>query len=287
MCEPTYFDVLETDPVNLHMDPNRRPDREKAVAQHCRLQALYEALGVKVHLIPPRSGLVDMTFTANLGLVLGKRVLLSNFRPERRRDESRAHQEFLTRLGYEVTVLPQGIFFEGAGDAIPFRDKILCGYGFRTSKEALPYVERFVQREIVPLELVKPGKGKKICYHLDTAGIFLEEAGALLVYLDAFSKDAQKRLNLLGAVFPVSYENAAGLALNALVIPRKELAPDFVKTLKVSKKFRDALGVVITSDEASMLLERKIQQLGYIPVLTPLGEFLKAGGGAFCMTKII
>src|SRR3989344_2038889 len=182
LCSPKYFDVTEFDPDNKHMDPANKPNKALAFTQHDKLVQLYEDLGLEVYLIPPRKGLVDMTFSANCGFVDGQLFIPSRFKPLRRRDEAGYYENFFRELGYNICHLSGKETFEGAGDAIPYKDKILCGYGFRTSKEALPYLERFAQKEVVPLKLVRPGKGKKICYHLDTAGIFLEEAGALIMY---------------------------------------------------------------------------------------------------------
>lgn len=287
MCEPLYFDVPETDPDNLHMDPQNRPDRSKAVIEHHQLRCLYEALGIKIRLLPPPPGLVDITFTANLGLVIGKKVLISNFKPERRRGESRYYREFLEKLGYEIHTLPEGIFFEGAGDALLYRDKILCGYGFRTSKAAIPYVEKLAGKEVVPVQLLHPGDGKKILYHLDTACMVFEGPKALIIHREVLSPESLKRLENLATVFPASYEDAANLALNAVVVPRPELKPNFLKTLKMPSKWDIALGVVVTSDLASEALKYRIRRLGYWPVTMSLAEFLKSGGGAFCLTKIL
>ena len=295
LCRPQYFDVPEFDPQNKHMNPNSRPDLALALKQHDELVQVYHQLGLDVYLIRPVHKLVDMTFTANLGFVCGNKILLSNFIPQRRRDESEYFASFLKKLGYIVYTLPQGIFFEGAGDAIPFGDKILCGYGFRTSPAALAYLEYIMEKEVVPLQLKYPGNGKRIFYHLDTAGIFMEDIQTAIVYPGALTKEALRRLEKVANIIPASYEDANNLALNAVVIPKTEIWGQFDKVtndkagtaLMALGLWPELKGVVVTSGLASDALKRKIERCKYLPVTVELTEFLKSGGGAFCLTKIL
>jgi N-dimethylarginine dimethylaminohydrolase len=165
MCKPTYFDVLEKDKHgNTDMDPLNRPDVDLALTQWTQLVDLYRALGVTVHLINPVQGLPDMTFTANpvftfTGKNSHKYAMLANFRPERRRAEKEYFDSFFKNiLGYTTISIPPELYFEGAGDAIPFGDVIFVGYGFRTAKETLKHlavIEIMTGKKIVPLELKK------------------------------------------------------------------------------------------------------------------------------------
>jgi len=283
LCKPEYFDVTEFDRQNKHMDPGKRPNRNRALQSHKQLAEIYSLLGVETLFIEPVPGLIDMTFSANCGLVLGKKVLLSNFRPERRRPESLHYRKYFESLGYEVHHLPEDIYFEGAGDAIPYKNKILLGYGFRTDKKAIPYIEKFSEREVVPLELKHSGKGKKILYHFDTTSVVLEEIETFIACQEAFTKNAFEALKKLGNIFLASYEDGANLALNAVAVPKKEIV---IKSA-VDPFNEDYNGVVITSSLASRELVGMIEQLNYSVVLIDLKEFLKSGGGAFCLTKIL
>lgn len=295
LCWSSYFDVTEFDPQNKHMDPNQRPNVELAATQHRELVDIYDQLGLDVYLAPPVSKLVDMVFTANLGVIIGNKVLMSNFTPMRRREESEYFASFLRKLGYLPYHLPQGIFFEGAGDAIVFGDKILCGYGFRTSKRALAYIEHLMDREVIPLQLQYPGGGKRILYHLDTAGIFMEDAETVILYPGALTKESLRRLEKVANIISASYEDANNLALNAVVVPKTEIWGHFdkVKNEKASLAhfalgmWPELRGVVVTSGLASQDLKKKIEKCKYMPVTVDLGEFLKSGGGAFCLTKIL
>ena len=295
LCWSPYFDVTEFDPQNKHMDPNQRPDLARAFTQHCELVDVYNQLGLDVYMARPVPKLVDMVFTANLGLIVDKKVLLSNFTPARRREESEYFGSYLQKLGYLTYGLPQGIFFEGAGDAILFGDKILCGYGFRTSKTALSYIEHLMDREVVPLELRYPGEGKRIFYHLDTAGIFMEDIETAILYPGSLTKESLRRLEKVANIIPASYEDANNLALNAVVIPKTEIWGQFDKVTNERASIAhlalgmwpELRGVVVTSSLASEALKRKIEKCKYLPITVDLSEFLKSGGGAFCLTKIL
>ncbi|MEK7179209.1 MAG: arginine deiminase-related protein [Patescibacteria group bacterium] len=310
MCRPTHFDVTEKDKHgNTHMDPARRPDRARAHEQYEALLHIYAALGIRVVFVEPGHGLTDMTFTANCGFVFGnsnkKSVVLSNFRPERRRGEQELFSLFFPeQLGYKTLFLPPSVYFEGSGDAIPFGDAVFVGHGFRTSHEAIPYLRAMTGKPIIPLKLKKSAEGNAIQYHLDTAMSVFEDERIVIAYRGAFTEKSYARLKRAvaeakGKLFEAAYEDAASLALNTVVVPKKDIAPGnggralfsmrrgmgiLLALESDTPRFR---GVAITSDTASAGLLRTIETCGYYPITVPLGEFIKSGGGAFCLTKIL
>ena len=85
MCAPDHYDVDYV--INPWMEGNvHKSSRDRAVVQW---QKLYEVLKglVNVELVTPAKGWPDMVFTANAGLVLGDKAVLSRFlqRASRRR----------------------------------------------------------------------------------------------------------------------------------------------------------------------------------------------------------
>lgn len=291
MCEPCHIAVLESCAYgNTHMDPGNPPDVQKALREWGTLLAKYEHCGVPIEFIQPAYGLPDMAFSANCGYTFTrngeKSIILSNFRPERRRGEKKRYRKYFEEKRYRIFDLPDDIFFEGAGDAIPFDDSILVGYGFRTSKEALPHIQRITGKTIIPLELKHPGNGKKIFYHLDTAILVCNRHDTVAIaYPGAFTPASYERLKSeikkRGHLVEASYEDAAGLALNAVVIHRNDMKnPENVLRAGVR-------GVVITADTATEDLINKITACEYAVCTTTLSEFIKSGGGAFCLTKIL
>ena len=234
-----------------------------------------------------------MTFTANCGLVIGKKVILSNYKPVRRRGETAHFQKFFEIQGYQVYNLPKNLFFEGSGDAIPYKDKIICGYGFRTSRKTLDYIEKIMELETVPIGLVPQDAGRKNFYHFDTTTIVLEEKETFITYPLAFDGESLRRLEKLGSIEIASYKDAANLALNAVAIPRAEINitkglggfAEYVNFFLINNQ--DYKGAVVTSSLVSAKLQSQIIRAKYMPVLIHLQEFLKSGGGAFCLTKIL
>jgi N-dimethylarginine dimethylaminohydrolase len=282
MCRPQFFTVNEKDPENLFMDPLNLPDRKLSLFQHEKLAQTYRGLGIDIRFIQPVNGLSDMTFAANSAFICDRKAILANFKPKRRQGETLIYEKFYKALGYETIVPPQDIFFEGAGDALLYRERILLGCGFRTSKKAGAWLEKITGREVILLELVKPLVGDKIFYHADTAILLFEEEKTFILYPGAFTKESLDRLDALGRIYPVSYEDAASLALNGLVVKRSEMSLAAQDTL--DEYFH---GVAVLSSTASSRVQKTIKHIGYRPILVGLTEFLKAGGGPFCLTKAL
>ena len=307
LCKPLFFDVTERDLYgNDHMDPLVRPDRWLAYRQHEKFAAFLIALGVKVPYITPSTDLEDMTFTANGALVVEKEsgkkeVILSNFTPPRRQEETAHYEHFFRDRGYKVHRLPDELKFEGAGDARVYKDKkgkkrILCGYDIRTSFGALQKIAEITGMEVTPLQLVRPETGRKTLYHFDTTTIVLEDIETFITYPGALAKWSFNKLKNLGKVIAAPYEDAENLALNAVVIPRREIKIGDFSGLIDDDRIRLALanlnrpgvrGAVIISATLSDWLKRTLERLGYAVFPIELGEFLKSGGGPFCLINFI
>ena len=155
---------------------------------------------------------------------------------------------------------PEDVAFEGAGDALPDPDggRIWCGYGWRSSERASSLLEAVFERDAIPLRLVDPR-----FYHLDTCLCPLP--GGWLMYYPAAFDDASRAV--IAARTPkerrieVSEKDALGFACNAV----------------------EAGGHVFMNACSASLRARRVAA-GFTPVVTPLSEFLKAGGGAKCLT---
>src|SRR4030095_15902910 len=85
MCAPDHFGIRYV--INPWMEGNiNRAVAETAVTQWRNLHDVL-AQHAKLHLVRPQSGLPDMVFTANAGLVVGRRVVLSRFLHRERQGE--------------------------------------------------------------------------------------------------------------------------------------------------------------------------------------------------------
>jgi N-dimethylarginine dimethylaminohydrolase len=148
-----------------------------------------------------------MVFAANAATVVDGRVLLARFRHAQRRPEERWYRAWFEEHG--LTELRQAREInEGEGDLLLAGDRLLAGWGFRTSLEAHAEAASWFDREVVSLRLVDPAY-----YHLDTA---LAVVGRTVAwYPPAFSPDSQAWVR---AAYPDAIEaepaEAAVLGLN-------------------------------------------------------------------------
>ena len=257
VCPPDYFGIEYE--INPWMRVSNTADLKRARMQwHALIHELEQTIGATLERMDPIGGLPDMVFTANAGLVHGRRAVPSRFRhPERQREERHFEQWFRAH-GYEVTLLEEGLYFEGAGDLLGFPDIWFGGYRQRTDIRAYPRLSEIFNREIIPLELVSPR-----FYHLDTCFCPLS-GGELLFYPPAFDPYAQTVLSdRIGKERQIVVPEAEALrfACNAICIGRHIMLPEGCP------------------DTMTQLAKR-----GYHvhPVL--LDEFLKAGGSAKCLT---
>jgi N-dimethylarginine dimethylaminohydrolase len=268
MTDPAHFDV------HYQINPWMRPDawaadpaasRAAAAAASATLAGAIRATGAKIEIVPAVEGLPDLVFPANGGVVLDGRVLVARFlHPERRGEEPvfRAAFEALRERGIveEVHELPDGVFHEGAGDAIWDTDRgyFWCGYGQRSSREAIATIARVFGQDTVALELATPR-----FYHLDTCFCPLS-GGNVLYYPQAFTAAslAEIRARIPAAQrIEATDEDAAAFCVNAV-----------------------NLGSTIIMARAPAPLKRKLEARGYRVVEVDLSPFILSGGAAYCMT---
>ncbi|ACG79519.1 amidinotransferase [Phenylobacterium zucineum HLK1] len=265
MTDPCCFDVSYR--INPWMKPETWTAEQTAAACAASetLRGALEAEGARVETIGAVKGLPDLVFPANAAVVLDRKVLLARFRyPERQGEEAvfRAvfHRLKARGLVDEIHDLPDGLFHEGAGDAIWDRDRQLfwAGFGPRSSRGALPVLRKTFGQEIVPLELASDR-----FYHLDTCFCPLA-GGKVLYYPPAFSPEAQA--TILSRVaeadrIVASDEEAAAFCVNAV-----------------------NLGERVVMARPPQSLREKLQAHGYTVVAVDLDPFILSGGAAYCMT---
>jgi N-dimethylarginine dimethylaminohydrolase len=256
VCRPDYYRIEYE--INPWMRMSNAANPERAAGQwHALMQAL-EQTGALLEYVPSVPGLPDMVFTANAGVVMGRRAVPSRFRhPERQREE-RHFEAWFQEHGYEVFTLDEGLSFEGAGDLLGFPDACFGGYRQRSDIRAYVRLSEIYQREFIPLELVDSR-----FYHLDTCFCPLS-SGELLYYPPAFDPYAQAviadRLSPTRRLI-VPEHDALRFACNAVCLGKQVVLPD-------------------GCDETMALLRAR----GYEPHPVELDEFMKAGGSAKCLT---
>jgi N-dimethylarginine dimethylaminohydrolase len=254
MCPPTHFGIHYE--INPWMSVERGHDEGLAHAQWRGLAERLESLGVSVERIEPVEGLPDLVFTANAGLVRHDRFISSRFRHGVRQGESVPFQAWFARRGFQVEELPEGTFFEGAGDALFCGETLFAGYRIRSDVRGLNRLGETLSVEVLPLELVDPR-----FYHLDTCFCPLSDREALY-FPGAFDDYGRSVLqSQVPGLIEVSEPEAAGFCCNAVVVGRTVILNS-------------------GSDQAAAELARR----GYAPVMLPFTEFLKSGGSAKCLT---
>jgi N-dimethylarginine dimethylaminohydrolase len=254
MCPPDYYGIEYE--INPWMSRSRGSSPEKAKAQWQRLHDTLAELGVELELMTPQQGLPDLVFTANAGLVLHRRFFSSRFRHEVRARETPYFDAWFAARGFTVETLPEGTFFEGAGDALFCGTSLFAGYRIRSDVRGHQYLGQVLGKQVLPVELVDP-----YFYHLDTCFCPLAPGEAIW--------------------FPGAFD-AYGRRVIETNVPRLIAAPE-----EEAKRFgcnAVVVGRTVVVNAGCDTLAGDLRSLGYEPVAVELDEFIKSGGSAKCLT---
>lgn len=253
LCPPDHY-AIEYE-INPWMSRDRAADTPLVQAQW---RGLYERLKTlaNVHLITPQPKLPDMVFTANAGLTVGKRFIPSNFRHQERAAEAKFFADWMEERGYEISWLPENLYFEGEGDALFGGDALFCGYKFRTDIHSHRAVADLLGCLVISIELVDPR-----FYHIDTCFCPLPDGGGFW-FPGAFDEYGRRAIrDRLPDMIDVEEDEAMFFCCNAVVLDREIVLPQGPE--KLIGKLRDR---------------------GYNVHPLPMSEFLKAGGACKCLT---
>jgi N-dimethylarginine dimethylaminohydrolase len=254
MCPPDHYGIEYE--INPWMNTTRQADHTVAVGQWHALHDKLQDLGVQVSLLEPAKGLPDLVFTANAALIYRGQAVVARFKHSQRQGEELHFRKWLASNGYTVLEPPQDTSFEGAGDALFCGDTLYAGYRMRSDAKAMQAIGTLLGVRVILLELVRSEY-----YHVDTCFCPLA-FGEAIYYPDAFDEYGRTVLQeLIPKLIAVCPDEAARFACNAVVIGRQ----------------------VITNTGCDQL-HAKLAKRGYRPHATPLGEFVKAGGSAKCLT---
>jgi len=220
---------------------------------------IYTKLGIKVEVINQEEHVPDMVFATDQGIVHGKKVLLSSFWYEERRNETTYYKKWFEKNGYDVNHLPAGAYFEGNGDACFFQDKLLVGVGFRADKFTCESVSYALDVAVIPLQITDAN-----FYHLDVGFLPLNDETAFY-YPKAFNKQSREVLKkLIPNLIELTKEEAEGFCANSIVS-----------------------GKNVIHQSGNPTFTNRLTKLGYKSIDVDLSEFKKSGGGAHCLTNIL
>ncbi len=257
VCPPDHYRIDYE--INPWMNRDNAVDHMRAVRQwNGLMEALERRVGVILERMDPVPGLPDLVFTANAGLVVDRTAVPSRFRhPERQREQA-YFEAWFSAHGYQLELLPNGVYFEGAGDLLGVPDLWLGGYRKRSDIGAYSRMSQLFGREIIPVELVDDR-----FYHLDTCFCPLTE-GEVLYYPHAFDGYAR-------AVIAERLDDDRRLA-----VPQAEALQFACNAVCVGRR------VVLPAGCPETM--RMLKKRGYEPIAIELDEFMKAGGSAKCLT---
>jgi N-dimethylarginine dimethylaminohydrolase len=212
--------------------------------------------------VPSPAALPDMVFCANHGIATpdGEGVVLASMATPERAGEPAYFAAWCHERGYEVRRLPEGLAFEGTGDAIWHPEKRLLwgGYGIRTDGEAYDALAASFDVPVLRLELTDPRY-----YHLDVCFAPLDPE-TVLIQPEAFTEAGRSRI---ASVFErvlraPATESVDGLACNCLSID----------------------GETVVLGDGNPRTAELIENAGFGTHEVATGEFLKAGGSVRCLT---
>lgn len=257
LCPPDHYGIEYE--INPWMHRSQNAEVEVARSQWQGLRGALESLGCELQIIPSQPKLPDMVFTANAGLVVDRKFIRSNFRFRERQGEEKHFESWFVDRDYKILTLPEGMFFEGEGDALFCGDILFCGYRFRSDIRSHQLIGEWLKRLVISVELVQDR-----FYHLDTCFCPLPDGGAVW-YPPAFDEYGQRAIRKhVRDLVPVVPEEALRFACNAVVCDRDIVLPD-----------------------GCPKLSQALEQRGYRLRPLPMTEFLKAGGACKCLTLFL
>jgi len=256
MCPPDYFGVFYE--INPWMHTEVALDRDLAQKQWYDLGANLRQAGATVHVMEAVDGLPDLVFTANAGLVNGKTFIPSRFVCSERQPEVPYNNAWFRAHDFEVSDFSEDpkLFFEGCGDAFIVRNQLVAGYGFRSDHASHALLAKKLGVEYYSIKLVNPR-----LYHLDISFCPLDDRHAI-VAPDVWD--------------PQSFAGLERLVPEPLVLELDEALTFCANSVVVGK--------TIIMPHCPPRVGRILQKWGYDVCVSPVTEFLKAGGGARCLT---
>jgi N-dimethylarginine dimethylaminohydrolase len=254
MCPPLHFGVLYQINPWMTREVPVAPDRSRR--QWASLVQTLREIGAEVETIEPIDGLPDMVFTANAGVVWGGRFIASRFRHAERSGEEAYFKLWAAARGMTVSELDARPFFEGAGDALPFRDRIIAGYRIRSEFDAHTALAKALDVEVLSVELVD-----QRFYHLDLTFCPLDDRRAIVV--------------------PGAWDDYGRRVIESVVPEPIVLASDEALAFSANSV---VIGDAIVMPSCSKRLEDVLVSAGFRVHVCPVDEFLKAGGGVRCLT---
>jgi len=247
--------------INPWMHEEIAVEHDLASQQWRDLVAALRLAGAEVVTMDPQPEVPDLVFTANAGIVNGDQFVPSHFRHPERQGETEIDAAWFAEHGFRVDRLPTELDHEGAGDALPFtpgdgETVLVSGYSFRSDAAAITDLGRILGCPIKAVQLVDPR-----LYHLDLTFCPLDDRRAICA--------------------PSGWDTYGRKVIEALVPEPLWLEEDEALTFCANSV---VVGTTVVMPSTPVRVGRQLEQWGFTVVESPVGEFLKAGGGCRCLT---
>lgn len=254
----------------------RRPDFRRAAVQFLDLYRNLAAEALVYVLPTPRDAdLQDLTYTANLGVVLehvpGKNtVVISNFASPPRRGETPVGIKFFADMGYDVHV--PGTKFEGEAELKHLYDNVyIGGYGTRSERETYDWMERKFDMRVIPVRLTDP-----YLYHLDCV-VFPITTENTLVCTELIEKEEVAQIEKVTNVIDVSADECYSGICNCVRLPNIVLNSSHLRDLKAGTE--DYLDEIRKNRKLEDVAANLALEVSYVN----LSEYQKSGALLSCM----
>lgn len=258
MCAPDHFEVSYV--INPWMEGNIALSHNGTARRQWEGLAGMLSKVAQVEYMTPARGAPDMVFTANAGLILGNKFVLSRFRHRERQAEEPHFAQWFANHGFEVLTLPPDLPFEGAGDALLDRqsDLLWVAHGHRSGAQCGPILRNLLDMEVASLRLINDR-----FYHLDTCFCPLE--GGYLMY------------------YPAAFDSASLASISARIPAKRQIVVGDDDAFNFACNAVNC-GKQVFLNKASSNLVSQLNARGFEVRQSELTEFMKAGGSAKCLT---
>lgn len=254
MCPPDHFRVGYE--INPWMTRAVQPDPELASEQWYNLVSNLKQAGAAVEILQPVASLPDMVFTADIGLIDQRSFIKSRFHYAERQPEVQHGVDWFRSRNYEVIELPLGAETSlESSDIRLFRGCLLAGYGFRTTFAAHIALARLWRCEVLSLEFVDPR-----LYHLDLSFCPLDDRRAMVAPAAWSRRGCALVETLVPEPLVLELDEALTFCANAIVVDKTVIMPS-----------------------CPARVGRILEHWGFTVCISPVSEFLKAGGAVHCL----
>ena len=255
MCPPDYYGIEYE--INPWMDRRRQADRAVggaamvATSRHCWNRTV-RGLVPDADQRPARPGVYGQR-----GLIYRRLAVPARFRHPQRQKEEAYGRQWLAAHGFQVRPLESEAYFEGAGDALFCGDTLFAGYRIRSDVRG--------HQEIGQL-LGLPRSSRWNWSIRATTTSTRVSARWRPAWRSTIRRPSTRyardvlRANVADLI-PVNDEESRHFACNAVV-----------------------LGQTVITNSGCPELHRELRARGFVAEECPLGEFVKAGGSAKCLT---